>query len=491
MNDMNVKFFLNGQLTVVENPHATLTVLDYLREDRQLCGTKEGCAGGDCGACVVGVISLNRAGGNVDCIQYSTSNSCIRFVGSLNGCAVITIEGLEKKSPVQDAMVACHASQCGFCTPGFVMSLAMADMRQRASNGKPLDRSQIGEAISGNLCRCTGYRPIIDAGLLLADAPKTALSAADWMALLKPIQKDTSLNEFLGLRAKYPNAVVVGGGTDVGLWVNKQHQTFDHVLNTSQVAELKIIQPVDGRLSIGAAASLEAAFAALSLWCSGPNRDENTDENRDENKSVIDEFSHRFAGQPIRQTGTMGGNVANGSPIGDAMPLLIALNASVRLQSMRGAREMALETFYLDYKKTALAPDEIVTHILVPPFTGRLFAYKVSKRFEDDISAVCLILAIHLTLKAEQSVVGQARIGVGGMAAVPKRALKTETALLGQPVAIATFENASDVLRHEFTPLTDMRASANYRRQVISNLLKKVYVQLLKLETSSVLDLNS
>jgi xanthine dehydrogenase small subunit len=484
MNDMNVKFFLNGQLTEVENPPATLTVLDYLREDRQLCGTKEGCAGGDCGACVVGIVSLGGShSGNSGGVQYSTSNSCIRFVNSLDGCAVITVEGLEKKSLVQDAMVACHASQCGFCTPGFVMSLAMADMRQRASGAKALDRSQVSEAISGNLCRCTGYRPIIDAGLSLASAPGTAVGAVDWLSLLQPIQAHTSLTEFLRLRSEHPKAVVVGGGTDVGLWVNKQHQAFDQVLNTTRVAELKLIDVNAGQLSIGAAATLEAAFAALSRWCSHGNQQGN--------RYCIEQFAHRFAGQPIRQTGTMGGNVANGSPIGDAMPLLIALNSMVRLQSLRGSRDIALENFYLAYKKTDLAPDEVVTHILVPPFSGQLFAYKISKRFEDDISAVCLIVALQLRLQAGQTFVDHVRIGVGGMAAIPTRALETERALIGQAMNAEMFNSASGVLKNEFTPLTDMRASADYRREVIGNLLKKVYVQLFKLETSSVLDLNS
>jgi xanthine dehydrogenase small subunit len=480
MNEMKVKFLLNGQLTILENPPASQTLLDYLREERQFCGTKEGCAGGDCGACVVGIVSIGGSSPqSLSDVQYSTSNSCIRFVNSLNGCAVITVEGLEKKSPVQDAMVACHASQCGFCTPGFVMSLAMADLRQRASGGQVLDRHQIGEAISGNLCRCTGYRPIIEAGLSISSAPRTALHDVDWLSLLKPLQANLSLVDFLRQRSEHPKAVLVGGGTDVGLWVNKQHQAFDQVLNTTQVAELKLIDVDQTYLRIGAAVSLEASFAALGQWCSQKDQQHNI--------QCIEQFAHRFAGRPIRQTGTMGGNIANGSPIGDAMPMLIALNALVRLQSMRGSRDMALENFYLSYKKTALAPDEVVTHILIPPFDGRLFAYKVSKRFEDDISAVCLVLALHVHVKDELPLISNARIGVGGMAAIPLRAFKSEAALVGQTPSTATFDIASATLKKEFTPLSDMRASAGYRRDVIGNLLKKVHAQILSQEITSVL----
>ncbi len=470
-----IRFVLKGKVTE-ECPPATLTVLDYLREQAHLTGTKEGCGEGDCGACTVGIAKLGSNGE----LEYSPTNSCIRFLSSLDGAAVITVEDLDQSHPAQKAMVECHASQCGFCTPGFVMSLAVAHERQC---GQALNREQVGDAISGNLCRCTGYRPIVDAGMNMAAyvQPQETPTKQWWHAeLLLPklqgIQPSKSLENLLVDRAQNPDAQLIAGCTDVGLWVTKQHQHFSHTIDVTEVAELREIEMLSDQMTIGCAASLERSFDALAQWSGRANS---------ANHRTVEDFAHRFAGKPIRSTGTLGGNVANGSPIGDSMPLLLAMGASVRLQSIDSQHDMALEDFYLAYRKTALAADEILTHVLVPaqPTGSRLFAYKVSKRFEDDISAVCLVVRLTVV----DGKITQVRLGVGGMAATPKRAYATEQALEGKAAELATFSQVRMVLDSEFTPLSDMRASAKYRSTVLSNLLLKVFHDLEGLHVTSVL----
>jgi xanthine dehydrogenase small subunit len=458
-----VSFLFKGK-KVEESPSPTLTVLDYLREQAHCTGTKEGCGEGDCGACTVAIARLDVNGQ----VEYSPTNSCIRFVSSLDGAALMTVEDLEQAHPAQKAMVACHAAQCGFCTPGFVMSLAVAHLQH---GGSALTREQVGDAISGNLCRCTGYRPIVDAGMSMPAyetvgvvQPNRWWHAEQLIPALQAIKSSTSLSEVLVERAQNPQAQVIAGCTDVGLWVTKQHKDFSHSIDVTQVAELHDIEQLAEQLTIGCAANLERSFDALAQWSASSN---------EMNLKVIQEFAHRYAGKPIRSTGTLGGNVANGSPIGDSMPLLLAMGASVRLQSIDSQHDMALEDFYLGYRKTALAADEILTHILVPrqPAQSRLFAYKVSKRFEDDISAVCLVARLTIV----DGKITQARLGVGGMAATPMRAYATEQALQGKPATVATFMQIRMLLNSEFTPLSDMRASAQYRVMVLSNLLLKVF----------------
>jgi xanthine dehydrogenase small subunit len=474
-----VTFVFRGS-KVEENPAATLTVLDYLREHAHRTGTKEGCGEGDCGACTVAIARLNAQGQ----VEYSPTNSCIRFVSSLEGAALITVEDLDQAHPAQKAMVACHASQCGFCTPGFVMSLAVAhEQRSRQA----LTREQVGDAISGNLCRCTGYRPIVDAGVSMKvyDEPTDVRPSAWWHAeqllpSLRAISSSKSLSDVLVERAQNPNAQIIAGSTDVGLWVTKQHKDFDHSIDVTQVAELNEVVFLDEQLTIGCAVNLERSFDALAKWSACSFSD---------NQKVIQNFAYRFAGKPIRSTGTIGGNVANGSPIGDSMPLLLAMGASVRLQSIDALHDVALEDFYLAYRKTALAADEILTHILVPnqPAHSRLFAYKVSKRFEDDISAVCLVARLTIV----DGKIEQARLGIGGMAATPKRAYATEHALQGKAAVLATFLQVRSVLDSEFTPLSDMRASAQYRNVVLSNLLRKVFHEIEGAQVTSVLEVSA
>jgi xanthine dehydrogenase small subunit len=467
-----LRFFHRGQLVSLENVPPDRTLLDMLREDLSCKGTKEGCGEGDCGACTV---VLGQAGPQG--LQLRAINSCIRLAHSIDGLALWTVEDLSldpalgldagQLHPVQQALVDCHASQCGFCTPGFVMSLfAFYESRERSDAP---DRASIERALSGNLCRCTGYRPIVDAAQRMTalsparldrQAVLDALSGIAPQPVLGDYLRPSHLAELLRLRAEHPQAQIVAGCTDVGLWVNKQHKRFAKVLDVTRVAELASISQTGGCLRIGAAVPLEEAYQSLCrLW------------------PELDAFAARFAGLPVRNSGTLGGNVANGSPIGDSMPLLIALGAKVVLASVRGERAMPVEEFYIGYRQSRLAPDEVVAYIDVPmpdAASGQwLRAYKISKRYDDDISAVCLV--VQLRLEADR--VAEVSIGAGGVAATPVRARNTEAALRGQVWSQATVGRAIEVLRQEFSPISDMRASAAYRTQVLGHLLQRLWLQ--------------
>jgi xanthine dehydrogenase small subunit len=446
------------------------TLLEVLREDLHACDTKEGCAEGDCGACTV---VLGEAQG--DALRYRAVNSCIRMAHATHGMAVWTAQDLTQadgsQHPVQAALLSQHATQCGFCTPGFAMSL-FGLYQNRVRQGQTVDRAVAEEHLSGNLCRCTGYRAIIDAACSLGDYPAPHQDEVATLALLQatPGQaadsayaRPRSLLQLLMLRAAYPQAQVVAGCTDVGLWVTKQHRRFARVLDTTAVAELRNIETVNGGLRIGAAVTLEAAYAALAQqW------------------PQLRRFWHRFAGLPVRNAGTLGGNIANGSPIGDSMPLLIALNARVVLACAQGGtiatREMALEDLYTGYRTNCMAADELLAWVELPAPQPNAWmrAYKISKRQEDDISAVCL--GLHLQLDADQRVL-HISIGVGGVAATPVRALQTEAALLDKVWDQGTVQTAQAVLLQEFSPISDMRASADYRRQVLGNLLQRFWLE--------------
>ena len=423
--------------------------------------SKEGCASGDCGACTV-VLGQGE--------QAHTVNSCIRMAHSAHGLQVTTASDLSASGqlhPVQQALVDHHASQCGFCTPGFVMSLY--DLYNRAQ-GKAVSREEAMEAISGNLCRCTGYRPIVDAAMAMHLYPPpsmpSALPATTTASQRDPLNPHyalpTSLRQLLPLRARHPQAHIMAGGTDAGLWVTQQHRQFEQVIDITRVAQLQRIEHYEHHTAIGAAVSIHDAFAALA-----------------ERRPSVTTFAHRFAGRPVRQSGTLGGNVANGSPIGDSMPLLIALRAQVVLMAWRSGRmvhrHVALEDYYLGYRKTVLAPDELLCWIVVPhPVQGEeLHCHKVSKRFEDDISSVCLVLNMHVS----HGQIDQVRIGVGGVAATPVRAVQTEAVLLGHAFNQASLAKAQDTLAQEFKPISDMRASAEYRRLLLRNLLQRAWLQ--------------
>ena len=471
MSPPTLRFVLGHRPHALPDVAPDRTLLDVLREDLRCTAVKEGCASGDCGACTVAVAEAEEGGR----LHWRAINSCIRLAHSVEGMAVFTAEDIAGEGgrlhPAQRAMLECHGSQCGFCTPGFVMSL-FALHRQR--DGAAVSRGDALHALSGNLCRCTGYRPILDAAQTMHHWPDVPLDESGLLQQLKLLAQDgwapaadsasnfyatpTTLSELLRLRAAHPQALIAAGTTDVGLWVTKQHRRFGQIIDVTRVTELRRIERGAQWLSIGAAASLTEAFDALA-----------------ESRPQLKPFFDRFAGLPVRESGTLGGNVANGSPIGDSMPLLIALGATLVLASTRGERTLPIEDFYLAYRKTALAPDEVLARIEVPQPTPHewLRADKISKRFEDDISAVCLAVA----LQVEDDRIHSARIGAGGVAAVPARAIQTEAALAGQQCAEGAFDVAASVLEAEFKPLSDMRASSAYRRAVLGNLLRRGWQQ--------------
>ena len=471
MSPPTLRFVLGHRPHALPDVAPDRTLLDVLREDLRCTAVKEGCASGDCGACTVAVAEAEEGGR----LHWRAINSCIRLAHSVEGMAVFTAEDIAGEGgrlhPAQRAMLECHGSQCGFCTPGFAMSLFTLH-RQR--DGAAVSRDEALHALSGNLCRCTGYRPILDAAQTMHHWPDVPLDESGLLQQLKLLAQDgrataadaasnfyatpTTLAELLRLRAAHPQALIAAGTTDVGLWVTKQHRRFGQIIDVTRVTELRRIERGAHSLSIGAAASLTEAFDALA-----------------ECRPQLKPFFDRFAGLPVRESGTLGGNVANGSQIGDSMPRLIALGATLVLTSTRGERTLPIEDFYLAYRKTALAPDEVLARIEVPQPTPHewLRADKISKRFEDDISAVCLAVA----LQVEDGVIHSARIGAGGVAAVPARAIQTEAALAGQQCAEAIFDAAATVLEAEFKPLSDMRASSAYRRAVLGNLLRRGWQQ--------------
>ena len=450
----------------------TRTVLQHLREDLHCTGTKEGCAEGDCGACTVVVGELHD-----DTLELKTVNACIQFLPTLDGKALFTVEDLQQKDgslhPVQEAMVQCHGSQCGFCTPGFVMSLWGLYLQHERDGLTPTAR-QIDDALSGNLCRCTGYRPIIDAAKCMGKLPAVQFDRASIATALRPLQRTQALSvshqgqtfhapqtlaQLAQLRCDLPKARILAGSTDVGLWVTKQLRDLGDILYLGQVQELKQISVADGWLDIGAAVTLEKAYAAAHAHY----------------PQELSELWQRFASLPVRNAGTLGGNVANGSPIGDSMPWLIALGAHIVLHSVRGTRSMALEDFYIAYQKSALAADEIVQTVRIPlPQAQVVFrTYKLSKRFDQDISAVCAAFAF----KLDQDKVVDARIAFGGMAATPKRAALAEAALNGQTWNEDNVRAAMAALAQDYAPLSDMRASSSYRMKTAQNLLYRYWLE--------------
>jgi xanthine dehydrogenase small subunit len=403
-------------------------------------------------------------------------NACMQFVPTLDGKALFTVENLRQPDgtlhPVQEAMVACHGSQCGFCTPGFVMSLWALYLEHARQASRPT-LAQIRTALTGNLCRCTGYRPILEAGEKMFDLHTVAFDSEALCETLKSLRRSEalvyayegqrfyapqSLAELTRLRAAYPHATILAGGTDVGVWVTKQLRTLGDIIFIGQVAELKEIRDEAGGLRIGAGVSLTDGYAALVQYY-----------------PQLAEMWERFASVPIRNAGTLGGNVANGSPIGDAMPGLIALGARVVLRNSERARVLPMEDLYVAYMQKAMQPDEVVEAVEVPwPSPAVQFrTYKVSKRYESDISAVCAAFAI----KVERGTIVEARVAFGGMAATPQRASHTEAALAGKPWAETTLRAAMAALATDYTPLTDMRATAAYRMQVAQNLLERFYLE--------------
>jgi xanthine dehydrogenase small subunit len=444
-----IRFTLNGAAAEIAGLSPMVTLLDWLREHRGLRGTKEGCAEGDCGACTV---VLERADG-----RHEAINACIAMVGQMDGQSIRTLEGLLGKDgaphPVQRALAEADATQCGFCTPGFVMTAYAF-----AAGGEPPETETIHDALAGNLCRCTGYRPIVDAmkkmsGLATEPAalPSPRASSA---AFEDRFFAPRSLAELVALRARHPDALLLAGGTDLGLLASRERKPPKAVIHVVHVPELNVIDSGNKHLTFGAAVTYAQAMAILV-----------------EAFPALRPYLARLGSRQIRTLGTIGGNLGNASPIGDMPPVLLALETRVKLVSPRGVRELPLEQFFVGYRKTALASDEVIQNFtLARLWPGETFyCDKVSKRRDQDISTV----AGAYRLRIKDGRIEDARLAFGGMAATPRRASYAEAALLN-----GGFEAARGALARDFEPLDDWRGSAAYRLQIAANLLRRLELRL-------------
>ena len=461
-----IAFHLNGTPIRLTGEPATRTLLDWLRESRGLTGTKEGCNEGDCGACTVMV---------TDARGSRALNACILFLPQLDGKAVRTVEGIAgpngQPHPVQEAMVAHHGSQCGFCTPGFVVSMATAHLNGATDHD---------DQLAGNLCRCTGYAPILRAAKAAEAAP-----VPDWMkgdAALVAAQEGPaeqrpaaaafrphSSDDLAAWYLDHPDATLIAGATDVGLWVTKHLRDLAPVAFLNGVRDLQQIEDRGDSLRIGAGVTIADLRAALAPRFPS-----------------LGELLRRYSSEQVRNAATIGGNIANGSPIGDGPPALIALGATLHLRRGDARREMPLEDFFLEYRKQDRQPGEFVEAVTIPATAPALRCYKLSKRFDQDISAVCGCFNVSLT----DGVVSGARIAFGGMAGTPKRARAVEAALIGKPLTPEVAAEAAALMAQDFTPMSDMRASAAYRLTTAQNMLRR-YVHDLNGDAVSVLEVRA
>ncbi|WP_439122350.1 xanthine dehydrogenase small subunit [Marivita sp.] len=451
---MDITFLLNGESVELQDVSPTVTLLDWLRDERGLTGTKEGCNEGDCGACTVMVTDARGA---------RVLNACILFLPQLQGCAVRTVEGISGPDgtlhPVQQAMIDHHGSQCGFCTPGFVVSMAVAHLNGDTGHD---------DALAGNLCRCTGYAPIIRAAQAATDQP-----VPDWMKDAPPaslvhkypsggpggrqppgVDAPETLEELATAYAARPDATLIAGATDVGLWVTKSLRDLDEVIFLNRCRDLQEIADSEDTLRIGAGVTMDRVLAAV----------------KDLHPSYA-EMIRRYGSAQVRAAATIGGNIANGSPIGDNPPALIALGATLHLRAGDHCRDMALEDFFIDYGKQDRAKGEFVEAVTLPRHAPGLKVYKLSKRFDQDISAVCG--AFNITIA--DGLVTDARIAFGGMAGTPKRAGTVEAVLKGAKWTENTIRTAMAKMADDFAPLTDMRASADYRLRAAENMLLRYW----------------
>jgi xanthine dehydrogenase small subunit len=471
-----IRYLSAGEIIEIADVDPMRTLLDHLRLDRGKTGTKEGCNEGDCGACTVAMGRLIDGK-----VVYRPVNACIQLVGQADGAEIVTVEDLAEADgtlhPIQQAMVDYHGSQCGFCTPGIVMSLFSL-----YQVGTPVGRTDITDQLAGNLCRCTGYRPIVDAALAscgarVNDAPadQFALRDSETAARLAALTDDADL--FIGTDARFfaapasiaslaklyeahPDATIVAGATDVGLWITKQLRTLQKIIHIGRVKGLDEFVETDEDVTIGATAT----FTAVEPTMAAIDPD-------------LGEVWRRIGSKQVRASGTVGGNIANGSPIGDSPPALIALDATLTLQKGATTRTLPLEAFFLAYGKQDRKPGEFVRSVSLPKLKADQVyrAYKISKRFDQDISAV--MSAFRLTLDGD--FIREARIAVGGMAATPKRAAGAEKALVGASLADpASWQPALKAIGSDFTPLSDMRASATYRSETAGALLEKALIEM-------------
>jgi xanthine dehydrogenase small subunit len=442
-----IRFLLDGEVIEAETPDPTATVLDHLRYMLRRTGTKEGCAEGDCGACTVLLGELEG-----DTVKWRAVNACILFLPMLDGKALRTVESLGGNHPVQREMIARHGSQCGFCTPGFVMSLYGRSLGAAGTEGVP-----VGDVIAGNLCRCTGYGPILAAGEAVPAAAAADPELVEALRALQPAYGHPASTDALAeLLLAQPETRIVAGATDVGLWVTKQHRELGPTVFIGDIAELRRIEEGSDALTLGAAVRYSEAREALARL-----------------HPDLGELVRRIGGVQVRNAGTIGGNIANGSPIGDMPPALIALGARVTLRRGAERRTLPLEGFFLSYGKQDLAPGEFVESVRIPrPAPDALVRIvKLSKRFDSDISGVCGAFALRIA----HGIVREARIAFGGMAGIPARAAGCEAALTGKAWNEATVEAAARALAEDYDPIDDLRGSAAYRRKVAANLLRRIW----------------
>ncbi len=471
-----IQFLLNDELKSEDNLDPNTTVLKYLREQLGKTGTKEGCASGDCGACTVVLGELHGDG-----MRYKSINSCLTFVSGLNGKQLITVEDLKHSGelhPAQQAMVDCHGSQCGFCTPGFVMSMFALGKNAASKDVTEPSKHDIHEALAGNLCRCTGYRPIEAAAASMETQPdqfdqhqvrtiqllqnisaQQAKQSIELQGADRKAFNPRSVSELVALLEKYPQAKLLAGGTDLALEVTQFHRDIDTLIYLGEISELQLISKTNGFLELGAGASLTDCYTSL------------TEEYPD-----FGALLQRFASLQIRNQGTLGGNIGNASPIGDSPPALIALNAQVVLRHGDSSRTLPLEDYFLSYKVTVQQPGEFIEKVLVPlTQENRAFrSYKISKRLDDDISAVLGCF----NLKIENDVITEARVAFGGMAAIPMRAKQCEQVLQGGNWNKQTINLAKAALLEDFQPISDFRASKEYRLLTAVNMLTRLFVEL-------------
>jgi len=469
MTSNAIKFVWNNKIFKIDNPDPNETLLNFIRLKIKKTGTKEGCAEGGCGACTVVLAELKKNN-----LTYKAINACISFVTILQGKQLIIVEDLLNSKgslhPVQKAMVDYHGSQCGFCTPGFVMSLFAMQ-----KNYSSYTEENIKDSISGNLCRCTGYRPIVDAAKSLNNknrSDKFVKSKKKIISLLKKIKPENisiknrnkkyfaprTITELKKIIKDYPNSIFLSGGTDLSLIVTKERKDIDNIISLNSINELNFIEEKKEHIVVGAAISLREFEIFI--------------------KKYYPDFTailKRYGSVQIRNVATIAGNIATASPIGDTLPLLLSLDAKVVLQSLNKKTILPLKNFFVNYRKTKLKKKQFIHSIIIPVLKKNIFkAYKISKRIDDDISSVCA----SFSLEIKNNKIKNIKIAYGGMASIPKRAINCEKILINKNISEENIEKAKKILEKDFKPINDMRASKNYRMEIAKNLLMKCFIEI-------------